>query len=503
MLNRNKKMYYNSISSLVYQIFTIVSGFIMPALFLKYYGSEANGLVSSITQFLAFISLAECGVGAVVQSTLYGPLAKNDDYEVSRIIASSNKFFNKVGLILIIYTLLLMFIYPVFVTDSFGYMYTLILIFCISINTFSQYYFGITYRLLLNADQLGFIQYTVNSIAIIFNTIACVFLMQIGTSLQIVKLTTSLIFLVQPIVLTVFAKKRYHVLDNVDLSDEPIKQKWNGLAQHIASVILNNTDTVVLTICSTLKNVSIYAVYNMIVVGIKSVIVSMTNGMQALLGNMLANNEIEEANKVFDYIEWFLHSIVTLSFTITACLIVPFVTIYTKNVNDTNYIVPIFGTLLTIAYATYCLRLPYNIVILAAGHYKQTQLSAIIEALLNLVTSIILVWKYGLIGVAIGTIIAMSYRTIYFVIYLSRVILYRKVYYFVQHVKVDMLIMLMCYIVYKIINDSNIIHVFGYFDWLILALLTTICFVIVSYIINMLFYKDKVITTLNKIKLKK
>ena len=38
------------------------------------FGSEINGLVSSITQFLSFISLLEGGLGAVVLAELYLPI---------------------------------------------------------------------------------------------------------------------------------------------------------------------------------------------------------------------------------------------------------------------------------------------------------------------------------------------------------------------------------------------------------------------------------------------
>lgn len=63
------------------------------------------------------------------------------------------------------------------------------------------------------------------------------------------------------------------------------------------------------------------------------------------------------------------------------------------------------------AYGCYSIRLPYNTMVLAAGHYKETQLSAIIEAVLNIGISVIFVFRFGLYGVAIGTLVAMVYRT--------------------------------------------------------------------------------------------
>ena len=66
------------------QVITVICGFVLPRYILKGYGSEVNGLLTSITQFLSFISFLELGVGAVVQSNLYAPLAKRDDEANSR-----------------------------------------------------------------------------------------------------------------------------------------------------------------------------------------------------------------------------------------------------------------------------------------------------------------------------------------------------------------------------------------------------------------------------------
>ena len=49
----------------------------------------------------------------------------------------------------------------------------------------------------------------------------------------------------------------------------------------------------------------------------------------------------------------------------------------------------------------------------AAGHFKETQLSSIIEAVLNIVLSVLLVLKFGLVGVAIGTGTARWKRELY------------------------------------------------------------------------------------------
>ena len=378
---RKKLLAKNTVASLLSQITALVCGFILPRLFLEYFGSEVNGLVNSITQFLGVISFLELGVGAVVQSSLYKPLAEGDKQQVSRVMVSADRFFRRLAQILLGYVLLLVTVYPLIANQSFGYLYTATLIAAISISSFSQYYFGIVNSLLLNADQRGYIQYNAQTITVVLNTVVCVFMIKLGGSVQLVKLTTSLIYLARPLALRIYVNRRYQIDWKIQYDGEPIQQKWNGVAQHIAAVVLDGTDTIVLTLLSTLSNVSIYSVYFMVIKGVKTLFLSMTNGIQSLLGELWARQELEELRKTFGWTEWCIHTGTTFVFSCTAALIVPFVRVYTAGINDANYIQPAFAILLTLANAMHCLRLPYNIMVLAAGHYKQTQKNYIVAGL--------------------------------------------------------------------------------------------------------------------------
>lgn len=488
-LTRSKKLFLNTITSLINQLVIVICGFILPRMFLVSYGSAVNGLQASITQFLGFIVLCELGVGAVVQSALYKPLASKNELEISQIICSAERFFHKLGYILLVYTFVLMAIYPLFIKREFGWFYTASLIAIISISKLAQYFFAITYRLLLGANQMGFIYLILNTIALILNTIVAVFLMKAGMSIHMVLFVSSTIFILQPIFLIFYVRKHYNINHKLLLETEPIKQKWNGIAQHISIWILNGTDILILTVFSTLDTVSVYMVYNLVVQGIKQFVTALTSGVQATFGNMLAKKEMANLRLSFSHLEWFMHTVTTFVFGMTGLLIVNFVRVYTSGVTDTNYIVPTFAILFTCGIATNCLRLPYNIMILAAGHYKETQNSAFIEAGLNLVLSICLVFKYGLIGVAIGTLVALLYRTIYFAWYLSHNIIERDISHFKKHILVDIFVI----VVMVLFTHSFTMKDISYFAWFILACKTGIICFLISVVVNWIFYRQEIL----------
>lgn len=493
---RKKRLVINTVSSLAFQISTILCGFIVPRLILKSFGSEVNGLINSITQFLGIISFLELGVGSVIQSALYKPLADKDNNQISKILVSGQRFFTKLAYILLVYVVLLMGIYPFIANQNFSFLYTATLIGAISISSFAQYYFGIVNRILLTADQKGYISYNAQTFTLILNTLACFVLINLGASIHIVKLTTSLIYVIRPLILMLYVKKNYQINWKIDYNEEPIKQKWNGVAQHVAAVVLDGTDNVVLTIFAGLKEVSVYSVYNLVVSGVKQLLLSTTNGIQSLIGEMWAKQELTNLRKFFGWVEWTLHTGTIFVFGVTSVLIVPFVEVYTNGISDINYVHPLFAMLLVAANAGHCLRLPYNIMILAGGHYKQTQSNYVIAAIINIVVSVLAVRKWGLVGVAVGTVIAMFYQTIWMAIYNSKNLIQWPFRNFVKQILIDIITVVILYFVTKFLVMDSI----SYFAWILFGIKVSIIGCLVILIVNSIFYREHVQNLIWKLK---
>lgn len=487
-MKKQKKLLINIVAGLVQQIVTVISGLIIPRMILVYYGSATNGLVTSITQFLSLISLCELGVGAVVQSALYKPLAQHDDAQISRVVASANRFFRKVALILLAYVCVLMVAFPYIVNDlngGFNHIYIAVLLGIIAVNSFSQYYLSIANKLLLNASQLCYVHMLYNTAGLVITTIASAVLMKLGYGIHIVKLAAAVVFLIQPLLINIYVSKKYNIDKKITYTEEPIKQKWNGLAQHFANVVLEHTDTVVLTAFSTLENVSVYAVYHMVINGIRQLVISATSGIRSYLGAIYAKYDESTVNEHFGKIEWCIHTVVALLFAVMGVLILPFVRVYTANVTDADYIAPLFAAVMVAAQGIYCIRLPYAFMIQAAGHYKETQASAIIEAVINVIVSVILVAKFGLAGVAVGTFISMTYRTIYMAWYLSKNIIHRPLKNFVKYIVTDIFTVALMILLAGRFKMSGI----SYFSWVILAVKVFTVSAVTLLLFNVVFYR--------------
>ena len=104
---RSKKAKLNISVSLVKQIITLVCGLIVPRVMLRAFGSEANGAVSSIAQFLAYITLLEGGIGGVARAALYKPLAAEDRKVIGSIMFEIQHFFRLIGYLFAAYVIVL------------------------------------------------------------------------------------------------------------------------------------------------------------------------------------------------------------------------------------------------------------------------------------------------------------------------------------------------------------------------------------------------------------
>ena len=484
-MTRKKKLLLNTFAGIFKQMVTVICGFILPRYMLLYYGSSVNGLISSITHFLSFISLLDMGVGAVIQANLYKPLAEKNEEQISLILKSSERFFRRLAYIFIVYIIVLCFAFPSMV--EFGAWYTVSLLLIISVSTLAQYFFGMTYQLLLNADQRSYVQLVLAIGTVILNTVFAIVLMKMGASIHVVKLMTAVVYVLRPLGQMVYVHRHYNINKNIKLVGEPIKQKWNGFSQHLAAVVCQNIDVAVLTLFSSLKNVSIYSVYYNVTNGVEQVIMTAATGLEALFGNMIANGEREKLLKTFDAVEWIIHTGVTFVFTVAAITIVPFISVYTRGITDANYIAPMFGMLLVAAYGAECLRVPYFRVIKAAGHFKETQNGAFISAGLNIVITIGMVFRFGLIGAAIGTLVAMVYHTCYFVWYLKKNILQRSAIYFIKYVVTDIIVAIVSYWLTRGLSLS----VSSYLSWVVLAIEVTLIVIIVTYVLNIVAYRNQ------------
>lgn len=478
----------NISSNLLLQFVVIISGFIIPKLLISSFGSDTYGLVASITQFLSLIMLLEAGIGPVIKAKLYKYIAKDDKNKILLTLKDADKFFKRIGYIFIVYTIILCFLFPL-MNNEFESAFTTSLIIIMAVSTLFEYFFGIVYNLYLQADKKYYVTSNVQIFCYIFNIILVVALIHFGASILIVKIANTIAFAVKPFFLSWYVRKKMNIQFKKSQGEEKIENKFDGLSQHIAYVISSNTDVTVLTIFTNLATVAIYSVYNLVASAVKNIVGALVNGMDAIFGDMFARNEKEILKRSFGIYEFMYFTISMIIYLTTMVLIVPFIRIYTTGITDANYIQTSFAFIVILASIVGSARTVYSSLVYSIGHFKQTNKVAWIEAIVNVVVSVVLVIEYGLVGVAIGTLVSTLIRFVYFMYYASNVVLKRSFTICIKWlIAMTVEIIICCVFMHTPIFD----YVPGnYFSWSLYALIVLFINICVVAIINIICNYDQ------------
>ena len=484
---RSKLLIKNTIVNLAAQLVAVACGRILPRLILTRFGSEVNGLTSSITQFLNYITLLEAGVGGVARAALYKPIANGDKKKVSAIVLAVEEFFKKIAKIFVVYMFALAVVFPYIAKSSFDYIYISSLVIIIGISTFAQYYFGITYQMLLQADQRKYISNYIQIITSIANTLVAALLIYANQNIHVVKFASALIFVLRPIAFNIYVKKRYGLIKNSVPDNDAISQRWSGLGHHIAYFLQSNTDIFVLTIFTNPLLVSVYAVYKYVVGSLSNLLNSFTNSLEAAFGSLIATNDTMLLKKTLSLTEFVTCILSTTAFTICSILIFPFISIYTNGVTDVDYIQPVFAFIYILNEWTTSIRSPSNNVVLAAGHYKPTQKYAYLEAGINIVASVFLVNIWGLPGIVFATLCSTLVRSICFIQYMYKYII--EVNLIKQYLRylINLFVAVVTVFVYyslDIPKPSN------YLEWIAYAIPSTIIVGIIIISVNCMLFRE-------------
>ena len=94
-VGRKKQSIINIVLSLLSQIVTVMVGMLLPRALMVNYGSETNGLITSMQQVINYLTLIEGGLLSTVAVALYKPIANEDISSVNQVLAAAKYYYRK------------------------------------------------------------------------------------------------------------------------------------------------------------------------------------------------------------------------------------------------------------------------------------------------------------------------------------------------------------------------------------------------------------------------
>lgn len=423
---QTKGIRYNLFFGIFNQLVIFALGILVPRLILVSYGSEANGLLSAVTQIFTYVALLEAGIGNASVNALYKPIAQKDFYGISHVFSATKKYYRKVTAFYFLCVVVLAAVYPLLANSELSYSTICLVVLFQGLSGAITFYFAAAYKQLLIADGKNYIVSNINLIVYILTSAAKIILMLWGLDIVAVQFFYLIIHCLQVAGYIWWVKRKYPWLkEQKDPSMQVLSQRNAFLVHEASGVVFSSTDVTVLSAFCNLKVASVYAVYNMVFVALNSLINSVNGGLNYLLGHTYAKDR-EKYVKLHDAYDSLYMAMVFSLISVAYVLMLPFVRLYTADITDIAYVDVWLPVLFVLVQLLSCGRAVSARLITIAGHAKATQWRSAAEAVINLVSSIILVQWLGIYGVLLGTIIALLYRCNDIIIYANKKILHRS-----------------------------------------------------------------------------
>lgn len=409
-----KSIYAKNLSSgLFSQAIIILLKVIIPRITIISYGSDLNGLISTIGQIMAYLALLEAGIGQAARNALMKPISQNDEKGISYVASVADRYYKRFAAYYGIGVVLLALICPYIIRTEVDKL-TVTAIFAFEglsgVLSFAKIQ---TISCVISASGRNYAINRINASSKIAGYIAKICMAYFGVNILILEavyfvLTIAKVFLFQR-----YFKKHYSWVKIEDVpKTEKLKDRNSYVLTEIAWTMFSATDAIVLSVFVSTKMASVYGIYNMVFGNINVLLGAVYASFSFTLGHTY-HRDIKKYMILHDVFTSAFFGGMTCLMCATYILILPFIQLYTAGISDVAYtyssLPVLFALVQMISWSRYITGNLSGI----AGYAKITGRISLIEAVTNIALSVILVRKYGIVGVLVATVLALPVKAIF------------------------------------------------------------------------------------------
>lgn len=468
-IGRKKQSIINITISLISQIATVLIGMLLPRALMVNYGSETNGLITSMQQVISYLTLVEGGLLSTVSVSLYKPLANEDTGRVNQVLAAAKHFYRRTGTVFLLALGAMALAYPVVIAQTeFSYFQIVYMVSLIGINGATQILFIGKYKALLMASQRNGLILSINAAS----TVLYSGLLIISAYLKInviVGLTIAVCaYLIRALMFYIAVKKRFPQYNFAgSRGNVSFPQRGDAFASQILSMISMNGGIIVLSLFKApMGEISVYTTYNLVLSGLFLLMYSVENSMTSAFGDLLARDTEDRIRVVYGRFDSIYHILWTVIIACLAVLLLPFIRVYTHGVTDVQYILPFESIIFTLIAATWMLRNQQTLLMTALGRFKDMRKSMMVEAGIVAGGGAVGYITFGLKGVLIAKLAGTLYMCVRLTIYNYKDILHTSLISKMQNILLSLLSIACICFVSHLLPAQNTATLFA---WLIRA----------------------------------
>lgn len=497
-LSKSQKSVLNAITALILTFVNGITGLIITRLIIKVYGSDFNGLNSTVTQFVNMLMIVEGGFTLATNVALFSPIAKKDSRKINAILSATAQTFRKIGIKFWVLGFSFSFLYLFFINSKLS-TYLILGVFMLAVfsSGFSLYYAS-KFRIMIQAEQSEYILNLVQVITIIVTQVGIFCVIQLSGNPLTIRMITMLGSLLNSILVGYFCKKRFKNIRFDSIPDfTEIKGTRDVLIQKITGMFYSTMPILFISATSGTIFASVYMVYNNVFSLLKNGLNAFINAPQMGFGQLMNQKNQEYVKSIFLEYEFVVILILNILLSVTTILIKPFIQLYTKGIQDIDYTNSTIAYTLIVITFFEIIHLPSGNLINMSGNFriaKKIQLIACILIIPCMVVFSLLFGFYGILYSVLITAIVLATLEIVFAhtrLFNSVLISFSKI----------LMINVFIFFLVIFIGGKIIIKINSYTKFIIIGIILVLVIGAIVSFINFLFYPDYIKRLLKRFKL--
>ena len=399
---RTKHSFYNFLVSTIAAVIVPLAGIIKVRLFVDLYGSSLNGLQVTIAQVITFLNICELAYSLAFRQLLYKPLAEDDREGVLRLYKGAKRIFHMTGIVVIMASVLLALLFPYFADSPLDYMHTAGTFLLLALP-YGISYFIMGPNLVIIADQKEYkISIWIQSFVVLRMLLMVIAIKLKMSFFWILMIEGSNILLCNTVARAI-ALKAYPWLRDYrrkEPSDAFERKAGYAVIQRLSELATTQTDNIVITAFMGYEITSVYGTYSYLTDSVSKITQSMVTSPMNSFGNLFSTDN-KGAYGVFKEFFNFTAYVSSIVAIVIFTVMPQFVHIW---MNKPLYEVSVpvcLAFALNIFYLT--MRQPVIIARDTNGLYVNAKNNAYLMAASKIVLSVLLIQKFGILGVILAT----------------------------------------------------------------------------------------------------
>lgn len=399
----------NTAAAVLGKVAAILTGFCTRVVFTHTLSQAYVGVNGLFMDILNILSLAELGAGAAITYALYRPVAVGDVEKQKSLMLLIRNFYRLVAVLVLASGLLVIPFMDVLIKGApEGENLTLIYLLYLCNSALS--YVMVYKRTLVDAHQLSYIGVLFQTGGWVVQGIIQITVLLTSRNFVLFVSVMSVCTLLSNLAVSVKADRLYPYLRDREVQKLPREERreifrnTGAMLMHkIGTVLVNNTDNLLLSSLVGIVSNSLYSNYYLIIGAIHGVLRQAFQGLTASVGNLGAETEPRRVQRIFETTFFLGQWVYGLAAICLYELIDPFVALFF----GPNYVFTKDVTLiLCLNFYLTGLRQPALVFRDSLGIFWYDRHKPLAEAAINLVTSILLGLRLGTVGVFLGTAIS-------------------------------------------------------------------------------------------------